>query len=368
MDGLTVVKPEVVLAKIKSVKFMSVPPVARSVIDGWLTGEAGLPPRVVNACNRKDINTVGELRVVPSDTLMSIRSFGVRSMNDVKDFFSYCALLERGKLQFESVPKLLERFLSQTSLAMLIERYALRDPECSVKIGATLDAVGQQFGLTRERVRQQMISIIKDLKSQLARACLAPIVTGYEDFMRARDGVAGIEELQTVPFIRWLDGLNPCRVLQLLSEVYEGIVLQGSLFSLLPPEILQDIEKTAVRCLSRYPRPQHLSDVIAEFEEQGWFRKPRGYNPRLIVRIMQNSDLIGATQDDCYFLFPEGAVYLLATLVTEFPTPVRQNVIVDRFNEEVKAASRRNTAYITDLLTRSPVFIRGRDGTYRLRK
>ncbi len=352
----------------RAFKHLSVPATPRAVIDDWPVKSAGLPPRIVNACRRHDIDTVRELRAIPGEDLMKMRSLGARSLTEVQEFFDFCRQLERGRVRFESAPVLLRRFLNETSFAVLIERYGLNTRGCSLTPGATLDTIGQHFGLTRERVRQQIAEIHAELGTHLAQTCLKPLVACYADFMRTRDGVAGPEDLEAVPFLNWLKGLNPCRMLLLLTELQSSIILRGGLFTILAPDMLEDIEKIAVRYLHRYPKPQRVSDVIAEFEEQGWFRKWPSFQPRLVVKVIENSPLFGATHDDFYFLYPEGAVYLLATLISEFPRPVRQSVLINRFNEEVKPVSRRDDAYVTELLTRSSVFIRGRDGTYRLRK
>ncbi len=347
---------------------LSIPAISRATIDGWLVSDAGLPPRVVNACRRQGIKTIASLRKQPSDTLLQMRSFGNRSLTDVADFFKFCDRLERGRVRFDSAEALLIHFLDPTAIEILTERYALQDSESIVASGATLDAIGRQFGLTRERVRQQVVAIHNELKTQLAQTCLAPLLEWYDHFLRKRDGVASGTDLDAVPFRRWLGNYNPCRLLQLLTELQSSIVLHGSLFSLLPVTVLEQIEKTAVRYLLRHPKPQRLSDVISEFEEQGWFSKQRGYSPQLVVQVMENSTMIGATLDGHFFLFPEGMIYLLATLVSEFPGSVRLKALAERYNEEVKPPSRRSENYIMDLLTRSPIFVRGRDGTYRLRK
>ncbi len=352
----------------RALKQLTIPAVPRTAIDEWPVKEAGLPPRIVNACSRHGVRQIGQLRRVPDEKLMRMRSFGNRSLNDVRSFFDLCRQLERGQVRFGSAPVLLRHFLSDNSLSMLMERYALHSKDCSLTPGMTLDAIGRQFGLTRERVRQQLAGIHAELRTRTAQVCLEPLVDWYADYLRTRHGVAGPDDFESVPFRPWLKSLNPCRLLFLLTELQTKIILRGTLFTMLKQDILNDIEKIAVRYLHRYPKPQRLSDVVAEFEEQGWFKKWRGSQPQLVMKVIEHSPLIGATRDDAYFLFPEGAIYLLATLISEFPRPVRHNVLINRFNEEVKPVSRREADYVTDLLTRSSVFIRGRDGTYRLRK
>ncbi len=350
-------------------KQLKVPPVSRTAIDAWPLTDAGLPLRVANACKRHNLKTIAELRSTPAVDLMQIRSFGWRSLDDVESFFKFCSNLERGRIRFDACPILMSHLLDRKALSMLEARYSLKDNDVpGLARGRTLDSIGRELGLTRERVRQQLLKIHRRLQSCLAHACLAPLVKWYADFMLARDGIIGPDELADVPFKRWLDGYNPCHLLQLLVKLQPPIMLRGGMFSLVSPETVNEIEKTAVLYLHRYPKPQRLSDVIAEFEEKGWFRKDPRHTPQMVIKVLELSNAIGATRDDFYFLFPEGAVYLLATLTSEFPHPVRRRALVKRFNEEVKPLSRRTDAYITKLLTRSPVFVRGRDGTYRLRK
>ncbi len=347
---------------------LTVPSVPRATIDGWSVKGSGLPRRVINACGRQGVDTVGELRDLPIDRLMKIRSFGSRSLNDVADFFKFCDRLERGKVVFASAPDLLEHFLTPAAVAILSERYALHASDLSAAPGATLDAIGRRLKLTRERVRQQIVIIHQELSTRAAQSCLTPLVQHYANFIHSLDGVSDPEELANVPFRKWLGGLNPAHLLRLLAELHPSIILYNGLFSIIPAQRLEEIETAAVRYLRHHPKPQRLSDIIAEFEEHGWFQKQRGCTPRQVIRVMEHSIHIGATHDDHYFLFPEGAVYLLATLLSEFPGSARHRELLARFNEEVKPTSRRTPDYLTELLTRAAIFVRGRDGTYRLRK
>lgn len=47
--------------------------------------DLGLSPRVTNALRSRGIETVGQVLSIDADTLMSIRNFGPRSLNELRD-------------------------------------------------------------------------------------------------------------------------------------------------------------------------------------------------------------------------------------------------------------------------------------------
>ncbi|MCA9860872.1 MAG: hypothetical protein KC438_14180, partial [Thermomicrobiales bacterium] len=47
--------------------------------------DLGLSPRVTNALRSRGIETVGHVLSIDADTLMSIRNFGPRSLNELRD-------------------------------------------------------------------------------------------------------------------------------------------------------------------------------------------------------------------------------------------------------------------------------------------
>lgn len=94
-------------------------------------------------------------------------------------------------VKFE-VKKIINRLidsLSDRSKDIILSRFGVGKDDYE-----TLEAIGQRYGITRERVRQIEADAIKHVKSPANEAVIKPVVTVLSDFIKARGGV--VEEGQ----------------------------------------------------------------------------------------------------------------------------------------------------------------------------
>ena len=60
----------------------------------------------------------------------------------------------------------------------------------------TLEAIGQRYGITRERVRQIEADALKHVKSASNESIIKPVVTALNDFIKSNGGVMDENELK----------------------------------------------------------------------------------------------------------------------------------------------------------------------------
>jgi hypothetical protein len=87
----------------------------------------------------------------------------------------------------------------------------------------------------------------------------------------------------------------------------------------------------------------------------------------IISVVLDHSPGVAATHDGRYFLFPRGIQSYLAELVEQCERPVHYRKVAERFNESVKAGSRKGAGYILDMLSHTPACQRVDRGVNDLR-
>ena len=342
-----------------------VEPVERAVVDGWAVSEAGLPTRVINSVEGAGVRQVGELRRWDDASLLRLRSLGRISLEQIHAFFALCDNIERGQQTFASVREVLELLLDEHQDYVLTARFGL-DRTDLVPSGSrvTLQDIGNRTQRTRERVRQVEENGKARLSSRLAALCLQPFIDHARAFIRRHDDVVAGDatgELWNDPAF---DGLNPCGVLTLFSDLYpERIGIHHGCFSVLAPGVIQRIEQDALRAIQASPAPLPLADLAARVAEAGG---PE-HRAATVSTIMDHFPDVGATRDGRYFLFDTSVMPLVREVLADLPAPAHYRAVTRAYNERVKPRSRRGAGFILDILNRDPRCARVNRGLYRFK-
>lgn len=80
--------------------------------------------------------------------------------------------------------------LSERSRDVIVSRFGIGKDDYE-----TLEAIGQRYGITRERVRQIEADALRHIKDQKRAAVIQPIVSALESFIGERGGVVDEEKL-----------------------------------------------------------------------------------------------------------------------------------------------------------------------------
>ncbi len=202
--------------------------------------------------NQGKMEIIGDVMLATSSDLLSLKNFGRKSLNEIKDVIrSLCKTgehsprykkIESVLIDFSSFENLFSSYsqlcLKNERNQLLIQKMFLFDSEKS----PTLEAVGQHFGITRERVRQVVNKALKQFRH-------AANMTKLENFWIKMDEAVisggGIIHLQDLPEVlknecNWATAPNPYALGQFL-----GIWKKGTAYKDLNDLITADCE-----CLS----------------------------------------------------------------------------------------------------------------------
>lgn len=340
-----------------------VKPLARERIDAWTVRESGLPTRVVNGARLGHIETVGQLRARSSEELIGLRAIGRISIRDIEQFFALCGRMEAGTLVFITIQEVFDLFLDSEEMDILARRYGLlRTDHQGSRNFMTLQEIGNEMQLTRERIRQVENIAMANLKSRLAACCLQPFYLYLSAFINSRGRVISCEDARDLEEQSWLSGYNPCSILLLLHDLNPGQYAEyHGVFSTFPIEELRRVESRALNHLERQAGPTKAPDVVHALDTT-----TAPWSAAALGRLLDHNDKVAATKDHRYFLFANGSETFLYELLQQTERPAHYRKLASIFNENVKPASRKGNGYILKLLNGSSRFVKTDRGYYDL--
>ncbi len=81
--------------------------------------------------------------------------------------------------------------LSDRSKDIILSRFGIGKDDYE-----TLEAIGQRYGITRERVRQIEADALRHIKSATNESVIKPVITTLSDFIKSHGGVMDENELK----------------------------------------------------------------------------------------------------------------------------------------------------------------------------
>ena len=162
-------------------------------IDAWPVVTAGLTFRTAMCLRRAGILTVGELRKLPDDKLLSIPGLAVVLLQNVHWFCARACRLETAPA---NVRAWLDEFLTPLQRAVIEHRYGLTDLLFRPGMKpVTLRDVGFELrpSLRPERVCQIETAALLRLRSRLARELVKPLRGPVAAAVRGAPVLAGYE-------------------------------------------------------------------------------------------------------------------------------------------------------------------------------
>lgn len=259
--------------------------IERRFIDGWDVETSGLPARVVNCCKREACNTVGDLRSMNHSDLMNWRSLGANSIKAIEVFFGLCESLEKGGAHPGSFESLLEMFLNEAELNVLIARYGLDLRQVAPKRHInTLQHIADDRSLTRERVRQIQDLAMNKLSSRIATCFLLPFTSQVRRIIEDHAGIMSYETAAEIG-IDCLKGLNNCAALLLMSDINgAGFVYHNGFFSTWKSADIDFFAKDTVSKLENFDRPVRAEDISSKYGLNEVMNAVRGNTNLLITK------------------------------------------------------------------------------------
>ena len=340
-----------------------VQPVSREAIDGWPIERSGLPARVVNSARAVGLASVGALRAKDAHALVDMRSIGRVSVREVARFFKLCGQIERGELVFITIQQVFDLFLDGEELNVLTKRFGLFRPDArAARNYMTLQEIGNELSLTRERIRQVEQIVFANLSTRLAQLCLQPFYLYLKAFIDSRERVVEPEDLMDLAGQSWLAGYNPCSITLLLQLVQpEQFTEHHGLFSTYTPEQLNAVHQACLGCLRERGDPVGLADLPTGPGPGG------GLLSRVALgKLMDHGPGVAATLDDRYFLFQVGTDRFLREQMLQMERPVHYRTLARQFNQRLKPHCRKGNGFILQVLNGSELFVKTERAFYDL--
>ena len=346
---------------------MQVKAIPREKMDAWPLSEAGLPVRVVNAVRDVPIQTAGQLRTLPDSDLLKLRSLGRISLGHVHAFFKLCAQIEQGRLRFASIQEVFALRLDDSERAVLAARYGLdRDSEKVGRHHVTLQKIADTAQITRERVRQIQDAGLLNLRSRLAQACLQPFYEYLSAQLDLKGGISSCKDLTALRSEPALGGLNPCGIMQLLSDANPArLVSCHDFFTTFPLGFVQKLEARLVALLEEAGAPLTLDELCKKAgpETLGPLRHPG----EAIGCLLDHCPEVAVTADQRYFLYRNGAQVFVAEILSRMERPAHYRKVTTAFNEALKPGKRKGAGFMLGLLIATPRCTRVDRGIYDLK-
>lgn len=354
----------------------TVPPLSPTELDQWPLATAGLPHRATRVLTEHNLQTVGEIRVLSTDGLRSVTGLGKATRKAIDDYLLLCQKVIDGTLQFESLPALLKQFLLPAEIDILLRRYGLLRPDtASSRSFMRLQEIANEFGLTRERVRQIERTALQEMRGRLQQQCLSPLYREICTILSEQEGILRCDATERLDTLSWMGGYKASSVLLLLHDINPNpYTYYRDTFSLFHIDELHNVEQWVLRALHGLEYPISATELLKRFySEAGGALLPRQnggdcppWTATALGIFASSLPHVIATQDQ-HFLITDAA---LRALILDILRPLSKSVhyrwITEALNARFQKHCRIGPRRIMLILHRDPAFIQIRSGYYAI--
>ena len=346
---------------------ISVPSCSWPVLDTWPVQESGLGYRARRILTEHGIRTVGDVRLRLADPdFASLSGLGPSTSAEIQLYVGTCAAIVSGTLEFADLPALLRRFLNELQIEVLLRRYGLFRPDtASSRNFITLQDIGNEFDLTRERVRQIEKRAMEKLRGQLQQHCLAPL---YEDILNAlkqQGNILRCDQTAVLDNRPWLGGTKASSVLLLLHDVAPTqYTYYRDTFSLIPISELKRVETWAIDAMGKAATPLSIKDLYQRLPSSA----SSLWNPTALAHFLAAMPKVLATQDLCFALTDRALAHWVREELDTIGAPTHYRRITQAINARLQPHQQIGPRRILLLLHSHPEFAQTQSGYYTHRK
>jgi len=332
--------------------------IPRQVIDAWPIEEAGLARRATNCLVRAGVRSVGQLRRFEPHQLLAIRTLGRVSLRDIQKFAEMTDDLVRGEVRLPSVREVFGRFLDQTELRVIEQRFGLLGSPSDPTIERlSLQAIGGQLGRTRERIRQCEETGCNRLRTRIARAYLEPFVEKLEHAINEHDRFLTAEESLVLAHDPDFARYHPAGLLLLFAELYGRFLHHHGFFTTVPEATLLVIEDELLRLLRQVVEPRPARDLASRLRRRGAAAAALAELPNgeaAAERILLQHPRVEATAEPAFFCSGSILLDMLAEVVRQLGGEAHYREATLRLNDRLHPTRQRGSGAVLKLLAGAP--------------
>jgi len=192
-------------------------PLSPEVLDTPMAS-LSLSIRALSALDAHKIITVRQCLSHGVYDLLEIQNIGKKTVREIQSAINvFCAGGDRTKTETILQDALIIIFsnFSPASADIIKLRYGWEGKKL------TLEAIGQQKGMTRERVRQISAKELQKVKRRIHNKALSDLINNYERLFECYGGVVSINDLMKDPYFNVVDIKQVRFVINLLADIYE---------------------------------------------------------------------------------------------------------------------------------------------------
>lgn len=238
-----------------------------------LLDELDFSVRLSNGLKKTGLNTIEDVLIFEFINFLRIKNFGKKSLNELKEKINHFCKENSPKYTGEEtvnngtsfaiiIENIFPSLLTEKQLQIIKLRYGYDDGKRK-----TLEHIGKRVGITRERVRQIIVSAHKHLKHPIRKRYLQEILAHIESELLHHKGIVSVTDLSKVAFFSTGTKKQLRFLLNLTAELYEEryrIIENKFLTSLSDDEIktLQcEIREAVLKC--KFPiKEKALTETI----------------------------------------------------------------------------------------------------------
>lgn len=338
---------------------------SRAETGRWLVANAGLPSRIAQVAKRSGLKTLGALRRMETAEIETWPSVGPRSLQALDLFWERVRQLEAGGVCFASVREWLDAFLSPVAVDVLARRfgaYPLLTPD--TKASQTLQEIGNELNLSRERVRQLEQHALRQLRQEVPRALLNPFLQRIEEQVRAAGGVLTGDDLARLPYDPYWAGWRVEGIWCLLLRVApEPITRQRELFTTWSAEDRKTVDGLVAECCASVPETVALKQLHARVQAGGV-----SYPPVALVKWLDADSRLWALSGQRYLWRAHGVEALLDAVDVRAGGPLHYRGLTAHINAHLRPAQTISPGRVLRALNRHPQWVSTVPGHYRLKR
>lgn len=341
--------------------------ISRATFDRWEIDGSGLPARVENAMRKVGVRTLGEMRQLPEEVLLSYRSLGRISLRHIRKFLQLCDRIDADTMDIASAGDVFKLFLDEDERKVLTRRYGLERTDLKAsRHYYTLQQIANRNGRTRERVRQVEAVSIEKMSSRMAKLFLHAIADEFSLFMEERDGTVTEAELAPLLGRPDLTPINPCSLLLLIHDLIgDRISRQGHAFSILSDAELLAIEDAALARLQAFDRPRPLDHCFADWAEAPADASRPAWRKAAAVLLAQHPK-VAVTRTGQYGRYDTAFGSFLRSLLKTFERPTHFRDVAKAGNLQLEPDSQKGSGFYLKQLNLMPDCSRIERGYYQL--
>ena len=329
-----------------------------------------MPPKLVAALQNRGIKTLEDLLDKATNEPKTLTELGISAVKTIRKYLIIIVKLKKQQKPFNSIKELLSFFLNENQLHLIELRYKLKAPFQNEPINySTLQTMAHENDVSRERVRQVIDDVLKQLSCSLARYAFIEYHEDFEHIVKRGRGIAKPEDFFNLRRDSRYEGYTPAKLMMLLCDCEPNMSYCMGMFNTISntDKCLPQIINGLTEILKKNERPVPLKVLFSAFPKDFKIKSEKS-RLTILENLLPTIKSIRATTQKTYFLSGKGERLLAAQILIKKGRPVHFRELLQEINTVLASGSRIGSGLLLKILKEDPRFARALPGYYILKK